>query len=191
MNAPAKFEDPNMPSEKLLEKQLRVEINLLKMEDPEKAKEYEEFLFKRNEYDDAIATQYDMSEVKLYPGSEKGPRPEDDPDNYSRWFIENQPKQIYTDGQTNDYADIGAKRKYVQMVRDMSENNEQKTPMNYFLEEDEIYPLATYTGQPEFSMFERDNYNVENDDELPSVSVSTNLAVNELPPLPSEHSLNY
>ena len=56
MNAPAKFEDPNMPSEKLLEKQLRVEISLLKMEDPEKAKEYEEFLFKRNEYDDAIAT---------------------------------------------------------------------------------------------------------------------------------------
>ena len=56
MNAPAKFEDPNMPSEKLLEKQLRVEINLLKMEDPEKAQEYEEFLFKRNEYDDAIAT---------------------------------------------------------------------------------------------------------------------------------------
>lgn len=77
------------------------------------------------------------------------------------------------------------------MVRDMSENNEQKTPMHYFLEEDEPYPLATYNGQPEYSIFERERFNVENDDELPSVSISTNLAVNELPPLPSEHTLNY
>jgi hypothetical protein len=32
------------------------------------------------------------------------------------------------------------------MVRDMSENTEQKTPINYFIEEDEIYPLANYDG---------------------------------------------
>jgi hypothetical protein len=32
------------------------------------------------------------------------------------------------------------------MVRDMTENNEMKTPLSYFIEEDEIYPLATYTG---------------------------------------------
>jgi hypothetical protein len=72
-----------------------------------------------------------MSEVKFYPGSDKGPNPEDDVENYSRWFVENQPKSIYK-GESHDFSDIGAKRKYVQMVRDMSENNEQKTPMNYF-----------------------------------------------------------
>ncbi len=77
------------------------------------------------------------------------------------------------------------------MVRDMSENTEQKTPINYFIEEDEIYPLANYDGQPEFSIFERERYNVENDDELPSVTMSTNLGPNELAPLPSEHTLNY
>ena len=142
-NMPASFEDPRFPSEKLLEKQLRKEINMIKMEDPEKAKEYEEYLFKRNEVDDAIAATFDMSEVKYYPGSDKGPNPEDDVENYSRWFVENQPKSIYK-GEAHDFSDFGAKRKYVQMVRDMSENNEQKTPMNYFQEEDEIYPLATY-----------------------------------------------
>jgi hypothetical protein len=31
----------------------------------------------------------DFSEIKQYPGSEKGPLPEDDPEHYSRWFIEN------------------------------------------------------------------------------------------------------
>jgi hypothetical protein len=54
----------------------------------------------------------DLSEVKYYPGSEKGRYPEDDPDNYSRWFVENQPKSIYN-GEKPDYSDIGAKKKYV------------------------------------------------------------------------------
>jgi hypothetical protein len=28
-------------------------------------------------------------EIKFYPGSHKGPEPEDDPDSYSRWFFQN------------------------------------------------------------------------------------------------------
>ena len=141
--------------------------------------------------DEWFSHKIDLSEYKEYPGSSKGPHPKDDIENYSRWFIENQPKSIYPDGEVGNYEDIGVKKKYVQMVRDMSENTEQKTPINYFLEEDEIYPLETYDGQPEFSIFERERYNVENDDELPSVTVSTNLAPNELAPVPSEHTLNY
>ena len=109
---PKGFDDPSHPSEKLLEKQLRNEINLLKIQDPEKAQEYEEFLFKRNEYDEAIAEEVDISEVKIYPGSEKGSQPEDDAEHYSKWFIDNQPKSIYR-GERHDFADIGAKRKYV------------------------------------------------------------------------------
>ena len=33
--------------------------------------------------------EVDSSQIKFYPGSPKGPLPEDDPDHYSRWFIEN------------------------------------------------------------------------------------------------------
>lgn len=87
--------DPNLPNAKLLERQIRREINQLKMVDAERAKEYEDYMFKRNELDEVFATQYDMSEVKFYPGSAKGPNPEDDIETYSRWFVENQPKSIY------------------------------------------------------------------------------------------------
>jgi hypothetical protein len=185
------IEDPMLPNTKILEKQIRREIAQLKLTDPEAAQEFEDQVLKPNELDSWFAQKIDLSEVKEYPGSEKGPHPADDVENYSRWFIENQPKSIYPDGEYGDFQDIGAKRKYVQMVRDMSENTEQKTPINYFLEEDEIYPLASYNGQPEFSIFERERYNVENDDELPSVTMSTNMGPNELAPLPSEHTLNY
>lgn len=179
-----------MPSEKILERQIRREIEAMKLSDPEGAKEFEDHMFKNNDLDEIFNHKLDISELKVYPGSTKGHLPSDDPENYSRWFVENQPRSIYGDDVT-DFEDIGAKRKYVQMVRDMSENTEQKTPINYFLEEDEIYPLATYNGLPEFAVFERERYNVENDDELPSVSMSTSLGPNELPPLPSDHTLNY
>jgi hypothetical protein len=53
---------------------------------------------------------------------------------------------MYEPGEIHDYSDIGVKRKYVQMVRDLSENHETKTPVNYFIEEDEPYPLANFTG---------------------------------------------
>lgn len=128
---PASFDDPNMPSEKLFAKSIKHEINALRMTDPEKAKEFDEYIFKRNEIDEVIKAPVDVSEYKEYPGSEKGRYPEDDPDHYSRWFVENQPKAIYGD-KPRDYSDIGAKKKYMQMVRDMSENTEYKTPIHYF-----------------------------------------------------------
>lgn len=96
---------------------MRNAINVLKIEDPEKAKEYEDFVFKRNEIDDIMAEKVDPSDIKYYPGSEKGPLPEDDVDNYSRWFVENQPKSIYG-GKPTDYADLGVKKKLITVVRD-------------------------------------------------------------------------
>jgi len=82
------------------------------MTDPDQAKEFEEYFLKKNKIDEDFAKPMDLSEVKYYPGSEKGRYPEDDPDNYSRWFVENQPKSIYN-GEKPDYSDIGAKKKYV------------------------------------------------------------------------------
>jgi hypothetical protein len=102
-----------LPNPKVLEREIKAEINLLRLGDPELAKEYEEYLLKRNEIDEILNEDVDLSEVKQYPGSEKGPLPEDDPEHYSRWFIENQPKSIYKDGDFDGYRDIGAKRKYV------------------------------------------------------------------------------
>ena len=78
-----------MPNDKVLEKQIRAELNILKMQDPERAKDFEKFVFERNEFDDIIMKDYDLSEVKYYPGTEKGPLPSDDPEGYSKWFVEN------------------------------------------------------------------------------------------------------
>lgn len=47
------------------------------------------FIFEKNEYDDAFNYQVDEKEIKYYPGSVKGPLPEDDPDYYAQWFIDN------------------------------------------------------------------------------------------------------
>jgi hypothetical protein len=47
-------------------------------------------VLKKNIVDDIWAEEVDVkSMVKYYPGSEKGPEPEDDPEHYSKWFIEN------------------------------------------------------------------------------------------------------
>lgn len=40
-------------------------------------------------------------------------------------------------------------------------------------------------------MMERSSYSVNDNSELPSLTLTSNLGVNELPPLPAEHSYNY
>jgi hypothetical protein len=89
-----------------------------------------------------------LSEVKLYPGSEKGPLPDDDPDNYSRWFIENQPKSIYG-GKVGNFKDLGVKTKNIAVARDTAEHTEYLNPSSYYVENDEFYPLERFKGVPE------------------------------------------
>ena len=99
----------------------------MKITDPDRAKECEEFLLKRNDIDDILLADYDLSEVKYYPGSDKGPLPEDDPEGYSKWFVENQPKKLFADLPRTDFKEFGAKRKYVFMTRDNFDNHEYLT----------------------------------------------------------------
>ena len=41
-----------------------------------------------SELDKALALpEIPFEEIKFYPGSAKGPAPEDDPESYSKWFI--------------------------------------------------------------------------------------------------------
>ena len=50
----------------------------------------EKFIFEKNHADEVFFdTSVKESELKEYPGSEKGPLPEDDPEHYSKWFAEN------------------------------------------------------------------------------------------------------
>ena len=57
----------------------------------ELAEEFEKFIFSKDtDVDRALAQpEIPADEIKFYPGSDKGPAPEDDPETYSRWFVEN------------------------------------------------------------------------------------------------------
>lgn len=59
-----------------------------------------------------------------------------------------------------DLSLYGVRPKFLKMMQDETEMNEVKQQQTYYLENDEIYPMATYEGQPEFELFNRDNFNV-------------------------------
>lgn len=60
--------------------------------------------------------------------------------------------------------------------------NELLTPEHYFFEKDEEYPMASYDGTPEFELFNRDAYNVDNEQELPQITIMSSISPSELPP---------
>jgi len=69
-----------------------------------------EFILKRNEFDEVYEDKELIDRiVEIYPGSDKGPRPEDDPEFYTEWFLRNQPKEIYKKTVNPHYRDIGVK----------------------------------------------------------------------------------
>ena len=45
-------------------------------------------------------------DIKYYPGSELGPEPQDDPEAWVEWFINNQPRSLYALGETWSPEDI-------------------------------------------------------------------------------------
>lgn len=68
-------------------------------------------------YDEIMEEKIDDIDkiVKFYPGGPKGPRPEDDPEHYSAWFLRNHPDEyIYGKGNIPNYHDIGVRWKYLQ-----------------------------------------------------------------------------
>ncbi len=131
-----------------------------------------------------------QNEIKIYPGSARGPAPEDDPETYSRWFVEHQAPSTLIDGQINS-EEIGVKKKLLTMVRDQTSMNEVKQATNYYFDFDELYPMQNYTGQPEFELFNRDSYNVNDTSELPQVTFMSNTSVNELAPQHNDNTLDY
>jgi len=71
-----------------IKRDLRAKINKIKITDPLLGQKYDDALLQPNEFDEAPEEDV-MELVKYYPGSQKGPRPEDDPKHYSEWFMRN------------------------------------------------------------------------------------------------------
>jgi len=105
-----------------IKRDLRSHINSLKVNDPLLAKEYQRVLFEKDELD--TPPEIDpLTIVKYYPGSPKGPKPEDDPKHYSEWFMRNQPiDALYGKNASPDFRDIGARWKYVFSKNEIEED---------------------------------------------------------------------
>lgn len=87
--------------------------------------------------------------------------------------------------------ELGVKAKVLTMVRDEASMNEVKQASDYYFGQDELYPMQNYSGQPEFELFNRDNFNVDSPEELPCVTYMSNTQLNELAPQHNDNTLNY
>lgn len=102
--------DPERLNPKKLAKEIRAEIKAYAVREPELAAELEKYVFEENEVDEALnSNEVTDADIKYYPGSDKGPLPEDDPEFYSNWFVKNQPKAW----RESDLREIGVSKRFV------------------------------------------------------------------------------
>ncbi len=139
---------------------MKYEINKMKFEKPATAQVYHDYFFKKNYIDqmieDGLNDKYNVDEiVKIYPGSPKGPLPEDDPEFYSKWFMRNQPEDLIYPNLKN-YRDIGVKYKMI-WSKNVNEDEDMvieiKDNVADFVIKDELFPSQSYQGAiPEFDL---------------------------------------
>lgn len=93
-------QDPTEINNKKLASEIKQKLKTLAIEEPELAGELQSRIFSTDsELDKELAKgEIPVEEVKFYPGSIKGPEPEDDPESYSKWFYDNQPKSTLVKG---------------------------------------------------------------------------------------------
>ena len=104
---------PDVINRKKLEREIKAQLKELRLREPLLAEHYEKQLLSNNtEIDKELALVIPKDQIKFYPGSIKGPNPEDDPESYEKWFIENQPEVLKDKfGNIVDAAALGYKTK--------------------------------------------------------------------------------
>lgn len=78
------------------------------------------------------------------------------------------------------------------MVSDTDGKNEVKNLIDsYFEKSEDLFTMENYKGQPEFEMFNRANYNVADQADLPQLTFMTNISKDELAPQHNDNTLDY
>jgi hypothetical protein len=79
------------------------------------------------------------------------------------------------------------------MVRDTASLNEVRmyTSERWDQQDEDLFPMQHYEGQPEFEMFNAESYNVSSESELPQLTYMSNTAINELAPQHQDNTLDY
>lgn len=94
-----------LPDTKRMLSDFKEQVNRIKAENPYRAEEIDAIMNDRELKDLEKADPSLGDLVKIYPGSEKGPLPEDDPESYTKWFARNFPhKEITGEAEPNYHA---------------------------------------------------------------------------------------
>ena len=190
---------PDELNEAKLKREVNRELDRLRKKEPEIADHWRRIINSNDtEYDKEFALQIPPEQIKFYPGSPKGPEPEDDPETYARWFFENQPEALKdSKGNLVDAAGLGIKFKAIKGRTENSKTEKAKaqyvtrSEQDYFFEEDELYPMQNFDGKPEFELLNRENYNVGANEEYPRIAFQSNQGPLELPALHRDYQVEY
>ena len=110
--------DDRIANPNKMKRDLRAYVNSLKVEDPQKYRDLKKKYFDENYFADLHQMKVPggiENIVKLYPGGPNGPKPEDNVEHYSDWFMRNHPDElIYGKRDQYDYHDLGVRWKYIQ-----------------------------------------------------------------------------
>jgi hypothetical protein len=168
------------------------ELRELAKSDPEQAVKFREFFLTNDTFvDKGLAQVIPQDEIEYYPGSVKGPDPEDDPEAYSKWFASHQPKTLFPNG-VWELEELGITPTFIRNTK--KENEERKfTPtigkslMDYYYEQDELYPMQNLEPEilPQFAIYNKDLYR-DMDGNVPDLAFTSVMGVDELGPLPPD-----
>ena len=184
------LEDTNKIDKETLKLQIKDEIALLRQTQPEKASEMDKFIFgTKSDIDEALAVVIPEEEIKYYPGSIKGPEPEDDPETWAQWYYEHQPPSAFKDGKINA-ADLGVRYKFLKPKEDQQTTGQSVQNIIYqrttdaFFNTDELYPDEhKFDGRPEFTLMKKTNFNVPENQRPPELMFLSPQGPNELAPI--------
>lgn len=130
--------------------------------------------------------------MKRYPGSVKGPDPEDDPEAFAEWYVRNLPKELMPDGQ-EDVRRHGGRFQFKRPKQNEKEEDlrMELSQIDEFYLADEITPGAKLPAPAEFLLLDHDSYQVGDNDPIPDVVLSSYTGTRQLDPLPASFSLVY
>jgi len=112
-----------------MKRDLRAYVNSFKVEDPAKYRDLKKQYFDNNYFADLAHDKVPggiMSVVKFYPGGPNGPRPEDNVEHYSEWFMRNHPDELIYGKRDHeyDYHDLGVRWKYIQKQSSLDDDQQ-------------------------------------------------------------------
>ena len=179
-------------------KEVEASIKQIEKIDPDRAHQLRDFIQNGTpELNEAFSREIGDDEIQYYPGSINGPMPEDDPDAYSQWYIEHQPKGAFKDGVVN-VEELGVKTKYLRSKDDQSNAQKGAQKMVYqspvidvFTNRDPADPFEQHDFIPEFAMFDKANFQTQEGIRNPELTFQSNTGPNELPPMQPDCPMDY